>query len=171
MAHAVVRTDKLWGTDVRAGLVSVEITENNGIDNGCVATLGALAAKGTNGTQREVYTIAKPTASDDFDAIVMLATPEVNGNPAEYALDAHYNKKGDIARAYRLHKGDIFSVTKEALTCADFEAAKAGDVVELMAGYTLNVVASATSGSTVIGKLLDIEIVGGYTFYVIEVTA
>ena len=170
MAHAVVRTDKMWGTDVRSGMVSVKINENDGIDNGCVAILGGLATKGT-GKEREVYTITEPTAASDFDSVVLIATPELNSNPLEYALDKFYNKKGDIARAYRLHKGDIFSVTKEALAAADFDAVAAGDIVELKADYVLNVVSSATSGSTVIGKILAIEVAGAHKFYVIEVTA
>lgn len=166
MAHAVVRTDKMYGTDNRTGMVSVAITENDGIDNGCVAILGDLVSG-----KREVYAITEPTASSDFNSVVLLDTPEVNSDPRKYALDAHYNKKGDIARAYRLHKGDIFSVTKEALAASDFDAVAAGDVVELKADYVLNVVSSATSGSTVIGKILGVETAGAHKFFVIEVTA
>lgn len=170
MAHAVVRTDKMYGTDVRTGMVSVAITENNGIDNGCVAILGDLAAKGTDGKEREIYTITKPTASGDFGKVVLIASPEVNSNPLEYALDAFFNKKGSIARGYRLHHGDIFSVTAEALAGVG-DSTAAGDIVELKADYKLNVVSEATSGSTVIGEIIDIETVGSHKFFVIEVTA
>jgi hypothetical protein len=166
MAHAVVRTDKMYGTDVRSGMVSVKITEANGIDNGCVAILGDLVTD-----EREVYAITKPTASADFDAVVLIATPEVNSNPLEYAIDKFYNKKDSIARGYRLHKGDIFSVTKEALSAADFDDVAAGNIVELKADYVLNIVESATSGSTVIGKILGVEVAGGHKYFVIEVTA
>ena len=167
MAHAIVRTDKLWGTDVRSGMVSFEAPAE--IDNGCVVTLGGL--KGTTKLEREIYVAAKPAASDDFDAIALVATPEVNTIPGTYALENFTNKKDSIARGYRLHKGDIFSVTAEALSAADFDAVAAGDAVELQADYKLKVVASATSGSTVIGKILDVEVAGGKTFYVVEVTA
>ena len=167
MAHAIVRTDKMWGTDVRSGMVSFEAPAE--IDNGSVVTLGGL--KGTTKLEREIYTAAQPTASDDFDAIVLVATPEVNTVPGTYAMENFVNKKDSIARGYRLHKGDIFSVTQEALTAADFDAVAADDVVELQAGYKLKVVSSATSGSTVIGKILDVEVAGGKTFYVVEVTA
>lgn len=165
MAHGVVRTDKMWGTDVRDGMVSVAITENDGIDNGCVAILGGLASG-----EREVYTITKPTASSDFDSVVFIATPEVNSNPLEYAIDNFYNKKGDIARGYRLHKGDIFSVTADVLAGVS-DSTAVDDIVELKADYKLNVVSSATSGSTVIGKILAIETAGIRKFYVVEVTA
>lgn len=170
MAHGVVRTDKMWGTDVRSGMVSVKVTENDGIDNGCVAILGDLIAKGESAKEREIYAITKPTASSDFDAVVLIATPELNANPLEYAIENFYNKKNSIARGYRLHKGDIFSVTKECLAGVG-DSTAAGDAVELKADYKLNVAASATSGSTVIGKLLDIEMVAGKQFFVIEVTA
>lgn len=167
MSHAIVRTDKMYGTDVRTGMVSIKAPAD--IDNGCVVALGGLA--GTTTKEREVYTATQPTASSDFDAIVLIATPEVNTIPGTYAMENFTNKKDSIARGYRLHKGDIFSVTAEALTAADFDAVAADDVVELQAGYKLKVVASATSGSTVIGKILDVEVAGGKTFYVVEVTA
>ena len=170
MAHAVVRTDKMYGTDVRTGMVSVAITEDNGIDNGCVAILGDLVAKEAGGKEREVYSIAKPAAADDFGKVVLIASPEVNANPLEYALDAFFNKKDSIARGYRLHHGDIFSVTAEALDGASDDT-EAGAIVELKADYKLKVVSSATSGSTTIGTIIDIETVGSYKFFVIEVTA
>ena len=40
-----------------------------------------------------------------------------------------------------------------------------------MVGYTLKVVSSATSGSTTIGKIIQIETVGSFKYFVIEVTA
>lgn len=169
MAHGVVRTDKMYGTDVRTGMVSVAITENDGIDNGCVAILNGLKTKGT-GKEREIYNIAKPAVNSDFSDVVLIATPEVNSNPLEYALDAFYNKKDSVARGYRLHKGDIFSVTADALNGVGDETA-VGDLVELMVGYTLKVVSSATSGSTTIGKIIQIETVGSFKYFVIEVTA
>lgn len=170
MAHAVVRTDKLFGTDVRTGMVSVLIEEDNGIDNGCVAILGDLAERDTDLKFREVYEISEPEADSDFGSVVLIASPEVNANPLEYALDAFTNKKDSIARGYRLHHGDIFSVTGEALAGVS-DSTAAGDIVELKADYKLNVVASATEDSTVIGKIIDIETVGSYKFFVIEVTA
>jgi len=44
-----------------------------------------------------------------------------------------------------------------------------GDTVELKAGTKLNVAASATQGSTVVGKIIAIDVVGKYTYYVILV--
>ena len=44
-----------------------------------------------------------------------------------------------------------------------------GDIVELDAGTKLKVVASATEGSTVVGSIIDINVVGRYSYYVIQV--
>lgn len=165
MAHAVVRTDLLAGTDVRSELASVRYQPSNtmtDIDNGNVVKLGAL-----EDGSRTVYKGLTPAASDAMRDIVLIATPELMYDERLHNLDDFYNKAGVIARGYRLHTADIFSVTKDAL---DGKATpEVGDVVELKAGTKLNVAASATNGSTAIGKIIDINIVGRYTYYVIEV--
>lgn len=168
MAYAVVRTDKMIGTDVRSELVSVRYQPSNvqtDIENGNVVKLGALETG-----SREIYKGDTPAANDDITAIVLVATPEVMYDERKRNLDEFINEAGTIARGYRLHKHDIFSVTKEALDGA--ETPKVGDVVELKAGTKLNVKAAATgatSGSTVIGSIIDKNIVGRYTYYAIEI--
>lgn len=168
MAYAVVRTDKMIGTDVRSELVSVRYQPSGtmtAIQNGNVVKLGALET-----SSREIYKGATPAANDDITAIVLVASPEVMYDERKRNLDEFINEAGAIARGYRLHKHDIFSVTKDALDGAATPAV--GDVVELKAGTKLNVVAAATGatqGSTVVGKIIDINIVGRYTYYAIEV--
>ncbi|MBQ2212325.1 MAG: hypothetical protein II410_05475 [Ruminococcus sp.] len=168
MAYAVVRTDKMIGTDVRSELVSVRYQPGDTmteIENGNVVKLGALETG-----SREIYKGVTPAANDDITAIVLVASPEIMYDERKRNLDEFINKAGTIARAYRLHKHDIFSVTKDALDGAATPAV--GDVVELKAGTKLNVVAAAsgaTQGSTVVGKIIDINIVGRYTYYAIEV--
>lgn len=169
MAHGVVRTDLLAGTDVRSDLVSVRYQPSNvmtAIDNGNVVLLGALETG-----SRTVYKGATPAANSDLGEIVLVASPEVMYDERLKNLDEYTNVAGKISRGYRLHSGNIFSVTKDAL---DGEASPAvGDVVELKAGTKLNVVAAATgatSGSTVVGKVEDINVVGRYTYYAIRVT-
>lgn len=162
--HAVVRTDKMAGTDVRSEVVSVRYQPSNtmtAIDNGNVALLGALETG-----SREIYKGATPAANSDITDIVLIASPEIM---YDYHIDLSYftNEAGSIARGYRLHTHDIFSVTKDAL---DGKATpEVGDVVELKAGTKLNVAASATNGSTQVGEIIDINIVGRFTFYVVEV--
>lgn len=172
MAYAVVRTDNMFGTDVRAGLVSIKYMGANGttptaIQNGNVLKVGALMGDATNGYEREIFVGAAPAANDDLKDIVLVATPEVMYDERKRNLDEFINEAGRACRGYRLHKGDIFSVTKDAL---DGVAAPAiGNVVELKAGTKLNVAASATSGSTQVGKIIAIDVVGRYTYYVILV--
>lgn len=169
--HAVVRTDLLAGTDVRSELASVryqpvdsESNENvkTAIDNGNVVKLGALEEG-----SRTVYMGLTPAANDQLRDIVLIATPEMIYCEHIHNIDEFENEAGVIARGYRLHSGDIFSVTKDALE--GVETPEVGNVVELMAGTKLNVAASTTSGSTAVGKIIDINVVGRHTFYVIEV--
>ena len=172
MAYAVVRTDKLMGTDVRSMLESVKYLGADGstptaIENGNVLKVGALEGDATNGYEREVKVGSVPAANDTLDSIVLVATPEVMYDERLRNLDEFRNEAGAIVRGYHLHSGDIFSVTKPAL---DGKASPAiGDVVELKAGTKLNVAGSATNGSTVVGSILAIDVVGRNTYYVIQV--
>lgn len=170
MAYGVVRTDNMFGTDVRAGLVSIKYIVNDvetAIENGNVLKVGALMGDATNGYEREIFAGAAPAANDALSDIVLIATPEVMYDERKRNLDEFINEAGKPCRGYRLHKGGIFSVTKDAL---DGVAAPAiGNVVELKAGTKLNVAASATSGSTVVGKIIAVDVVGRYTYYAILV--
>jgi len=179
MKHGVVRTDNMYGTDVRAGLVSIKyiVTTGSGttespyvktetaIDNGNVLKVNAHISG-----ERELFEGVTPAANDALTDIVLVASPEVMYDERKRNLDEFYNEAGKACRGYRLHKGDQFGVTKEALDGAATPAV--GDIVELKAGTKLNVVAAgtgATSGSTVVGKISAIEAAGRYTYYVILV--
>lgn len=160
--NAVVRTDKMFATDNRAGLVSVRYQPGDtmtAIDNGNVVKIGALEEG-----SREVYKGVTPAADDAIKDIVLIASPEVMYDERKRNLDEFQNAEGAIARGYHLHTNDIFSVTKEALTG---DEPTVGKVVELAAGTKLNVTASATG--TVVGTIIDINVVGRYTYYVIQV--
>lgn len=160
--NAVVRTDKMFATDNRAGLVSVRYQPGDtmtAIDNGNVVKIGALEEG-----SREVYKGVTPAADDAIKDIVLIASPEVMYDERKRNLDEFQNAKGAIARGYHLHTNDIFSVTKEALTG---DEPVVGKVVELAAGTKLNVAASATG--TLVGTIIDINVVGRYTYFVIQV--
>lgn len=167
--YAVVRTDNLAGTDVRSLLVSVKYFDTSdsepeaaAIENGHVVKLDGLLEG-----QREVHKGVDVEASTPINEVVLVASPELLYDERYHALDDFRNEANVIARGYRLHSGDFFSVTKNAL--ADAAEPAVGDVVELAAGTKLNVAASATSGSTVVGEIHAIETVGSYTFYVVKV--
>lgn len=164
--HAVVRTDDMTGTDVRSQLVSVKYMGANkntptDIDNGHVVLLDKLIEG-----EREVYVGTDVTANSKLSDVVLIASPEVMYDERLKNLSDFYNEADTIARAYHIHSGDIFSVTAEALG-----GTKAvGNIVELAAGTKLTSAASASgSGTTVVGKIIEIEKVGRYTYYVIKV--
>lgn len=163
--HAVVRTDRMEGTGDRNSLVSIKYivsTTPTAIENGNVLKRGALISG-----EREVFAGSVPAAGDALEDIVLVATPEVMYDERLRNLDDFINEAGKICRAYHLRKGDIFSVTKEALAGAETPAV--GNIVELKADTKLNVVASLTADSTQVGKIIAIDVVGKYTYYVILV--
>lgn len=163
--YAVVRTDNMYGTDVRAALVSVKYMGEDGatpteIENGSVLKLGALMSG-----EREIFVGGAVAADDKMTDVVLVASPEVLYDERENNLDDFINEAGKPCRGYRIHSGDIFSVTKGALVGED--APEVGDTVELAAGTKMNVVKVA-SGATVVGTIIAIDIVGKYTYYAIK---
>lgn len=172
MAYGVVRTDKLMGTDVRSMLESVKYmgsgSTETAIDNGNVVKVDGTLMTG----EREIKKGVTPAATDALDSIVLIATPEVMYDERKRNLDEFRNEAGKICRGYHLHSGDIFSVTADAVAFNTNESTdgKVGSVVELKADIKLNIkTGSATSGSTVVGSVIAIDVVGRYTYYVIQV--
>jgi hypothetical protein len=148
-------------------LVSVKYLGADGetptaIENGHVVKLGNLIEG-----EREVHIGTDVAANDNIKDVVLVASPELWYDERYRGLENFINEEGRISRGYRLHSGDFFSVTKEAL--AGVETPAVGNTVELAAGTKLNVAAEATNGSTVVGYIHAIETVGRYTFYVIRV--
>lgn len=165
MAHAVVRTDNMVGTDVRAQLVSVKYIVDStptAIDNGNVLKLDGLMDG-----EREIFKGVAPAANTALGDVVLVASPEVMYDERLRNLDDYQNEADKACRGYRLHSGDIFSVTKDALDGAASPAV--GNIVELKAGTKLNVAASLTASSTAVGKIIAVETAGRYTYYVIKV--
>ena len=173
MAYGVVRTDNMFGTDVRAGLVSIKyiITTGSGtsavkteteIENGRILKVGDLMDG-----EREIFEGTAPAADSELSEVVLIASPEVMYDERKRNLDEFINVAGKACRGYRLHKGDIFSVTIDALDAA--ATPEVGNVVELQADTKLKVVASATSGSTTVGRVIAVDVVGRYTYYAILV--
>lgn len=167
MAYAVVRTDALAGTDVRGQLVSVKYMGADGatptaIENGNVLKIGALMTG-----EREIYIGGAVAANDKIDDIVLIASPEVVYDERKRNLDDFVNEAGKACRGYHIHSGDTFSVTAEALSGTGTPAV--GNIVELAAGTKLAFAASITTGSTKVGRIIAVDVVGRYTYYVIKV--
>lgn len=174
--HAVVRTDKMLGTQGFPQIASFKFfaTVNSKeapaeIENGNVVDISAgLLTDGADVPtiiNREEYKAVAPTASTKLKDVLLVANPELDRTVKYNALDEYINKADMPVRGYHLHENDIFSVTDEALD----GTAAVGKLVELQAGTKLKVVASATSGSTTIGKIIQIETVGSKKFNVIKV--
>ena len=164
--YGVVRTDRLLGITNHAGIVSVKYyvdTTATAIENGNVVKVGALMTG-----EREVYKATAPAANTPITEIALIADPEVIYDERKKALYEFINEAGDIVRGYRLHTGDIFSVTAEALATS-LSAIEIGNVVELQAGTKLKVTSSLTANSTQVGTIIDINVVGPYTYYAIQV--
>ena len=164
--HAVIRKDRLYGTDVAPALISMRFVDNNGdgaaIDNGNVVKLNGLMPG-----ERELYKATVPAANTALEDIAIVGTNEVNYDERNKNLTNFFNEAGKDSLGYRPHKGDIFSVTKEALSAAATIAKD--DIVELQADTKLKVVKTATANSTQVGVIAAIEKAGRYTYYVIEV--
>lgn len=169
--YGVVRLDLMDGTDVGAQLCSLRYQvsgKDTEIQNGSVVKLGNLLAG-----EREVYAATDVAANDKLKDVVLVASPEVMYDERKKNLDEFINEAGDDARGYRFHMHNVFSVTAEALTYATKSGApdiEVGYAVELAAGNKLKVASSATASSTQVGKIIAIDIVGRYTYYVIRVT-
>ena len=167
MAYAVVRTDAMAATDVRGQLVSVKYMGADGatptaIENGNVLKIGALMTG-----EREIYIGGGVAAIDKIDDIVLIASPEVVYDERKRNLDDFVNEAGKACRGYHIHSGDTFSVTAEALSGTGTPAV--GNIVELAAGTKLAFVTSATTNSTKVGRIIAVDVVGRYTYYVIKV--
>ncbi len=161
--HGVIRTDRMYGTDVGANLVSVKYmgagTTETAIDNGCVVKLDGLMEG-----EREIFKGVTPEAGTPATKIAIIATPEVMYDERKKNLDEYENEAGTVCRGYIPHSGDIFSVTKEDLDASGDIAV--GNTVEVQADVKLKVSASATNA---LGKVIAIEKAGRYTYYVIQV--
>ena len=167
MAHGVIRTDSMLGTDVGTHLVSFKYqpdSTDTAIDNGNVVVIGDLISG-----EREVHTASTPAKNSAFAKLAVVASVEVMYDERKKNLDEFYNEAGKICRGYYLHSKDVFSVTADALDIGESVTPGVGSVIELIAGTKMSVVASLTSGSTQVGTIIDIEKNGRYTYYVIQI--
>ncbi len=167
MSYGVFRSDLMTGTIDPSQLENVRYYDSGAyqdIENGNVVLLDSLIG-------RDLWKAVKPAATSDIGDIVILGTPEMMYDETKKNLDEFINSKDIPARGYHLVKNNKFSVTADALTNGTGSDMAVGNIVELQAGTKLKVVASATVSSTVVGKIIRIEAKGGYTWYVIRVTA
>ena len=153
--HTVVHTDCMSATEERDGVVSVYV--ENDTDNGCIFTLD-----GVKDNEREIYNIHTPT-TDQLGVLVLICTPEVDSY-YKTGLYHFYNKAGELARAYRLHIGDIFSMTETGFDHSD--DISVGDIVYIKNGSAL---LTTEETSVPLGFIAKKEIIGGIEFYMVQI--
>jgi len=116
------------------------------IENGNVVVVGDLIDG-----EREVYATSTPAVDTPVAKLALITTPEVIADERKKNIAEFRNEAGEVCTADLLFSRDIFSLTAEGFTGTPAK----GSIVELQAGTKLKVVSTATSGSTVVGKIID----------------
>ena len=159
MAHGIFRSDSCSYT--HDGALIRTIQTYGDIDNGAPVVLGGLATSGTFAGEREVFTSTDAASANAADVWVV-TTPEHAYTNEKKPLENFYNASGDIARACKLVKADIFSIT--GAVCSGTPNAT-------------NCYIAASAGCWAVGstttkafaKLINTETAFGKTLYVYEV--
>lgn len=162
--HAVIRTDKMTGTDVDTQLYNVKFYSEDEaavIDNGNIVMIGDLDPE-----NRDVHTVTAPTGEVDMgDLAVTAGVCLFYDESTRHYEDEWENEAERAFRAYGLHNGCMFSVTAEA-----FEGTpEVGKYVGYTAGSTKIALADAASATT-FGKIIDSDIAGRYEYFCIRVS-
>lgn len=105
VAHVVAESSRLKATTT-GHIYDLEMIEDT--DNGTIIAVGAHV-------EGQVFK-AKTYAAGDTPYLVLTPPLAYNGKKAWSDEKYFYNAKGEIARAYELHKDDIFTVSADAFT-------------------------------------------------------
>lgn len=159
--YCVVRTDRMYGTDVAPGLRSLRFYGADGkvaeVENGVIAHL-----EGLEDGQREVHKAVAATAGADLTECALIAAPEVMYDERLRNLEDFINEAGKAVRGYILHCNDEFSVTAEGFV--------GGSVPAMGAEVGIGADGKIDAAGTGLGKCSHIETVGRYTYYTILVS-
>lgn len=162
--HAVIRTDKMIGTKSDPHLYSVMfMKEDNAaeIDNGNLIQIGDLT------DDREVFKAAAPKTGAKLGELAVTAGVVLFYDESKrHYEDEWVNEAGRPVRAYVLHENDIFSITAEAFNGTP----EKGKFVDVENDKTTFKVSESATAATV-GKIIEEETIGRYTYYAIRVIA
>lgn len=103
--HVVAESSRLKAT-ISGHIYDLKMTENT--DNGTIVAIG-------DHVEGQVFK-AKTYAAGDTPYLVLTPPLAYNGKKAWSDEKYFYNAQGEIARAYELHKDDIFTVSADAFT-------------------------------------------------------
>lgn len=171
MSYPIVRTDLMMGTNNESHLRTFKYLPSNtatAINNGCVVLLDSIITVDGKVPDREVWKAVAVAANSPLKNVVLVATPELMADEHKVNLDEFQNPAGALCRGYVLHENDIFSVTSDGFSTS-LSTVAAGNIVELAAGNQMKIVSAATSGSTKVGEVIQVETIGSKTYYVVRV--
>lgn len=103
--HAVCESSKLKATT--AGHI-YDLQCHKALDNGAIVGVGAHV-------EGQVFA-SKDYAAGDIACLVLTPPFAYNGNKYQSEEKFFYNAQGEIARAYELHVGDIYTISAAGLT-------------------------------------------------------
>ena len=160
MAYTVIRTDLMSGTKQPADLVSLRFYDANGkqaeVENGVIVEL-----QGYEDGEREVMKAVAASADTELNDCAIVAGVEVMYDERKKNLDEYINEAGKAVRGYIPRSRNLFSVTKDGFVGGTAPAKGA----EVGIGTGGKIDASGTG----LGKCVDIEVAGRYTFYTIRI--
>ena len=143
--HVVAESSRLKATTT-GHIYDLEMIEDT--DNGTIIAVGAHV-------EGQVFK-AKTYAAGDKPYLVLTPPLAYNGKKAWSDEKYFYNARGEIARAYELHKDDIFTVSADAFTGSP----EVGKYVD--ATYTVKESAPATG---FVGEIIEEVIYTNSTSY------
>ena len=160
MAYTVIRTDLMSGTKQPADLVSLRFYDAEGkqaeVENGVIVEL-----QGYEDGEREVMKAVAASAGADLKECAIVAGVEVMYDERKKNLDEYINEAGKAVRGYIPRSRNMFAVTKDGFVGGTVPAKDA----EVGIGEGGKIDAAGTG----LGKCVDIEVVGRYTYYVIKI--
>lgn len=160
MAYTVIRTDLMSGTKQPADLVSLRFYDAEGkqaeVENGVIVEL-----KGYETGEREVMKAVAATSASDLNDCAIVAGVEVMYDERKKNLDEYINEAGKAVRGYIPRSRNLFSITKEGFV--------GGTVPTKDAEVGIGTGGKIDASGTGLGKCVDIETAGRYTYYTIKV--
>ena len=160
MAYTVIRTDLMSGTKQPADLVSLRFYDAEGtqaeVENGVIVEL-----QGYEDGEREVMKAVAASAGADLNKCAIVAGVEVMYDERKKNLDEYINEAGKAVRGYIPRSRNVFSVTKDGFV---------GGVVPVKgAEVGIGEGGKIDAAGTGLGKCVDIEVAGRYTYYTIQI--
>ena len=143
--HVVAESSRLKAT-ISGHIYDLKMTEDT--DNGTIVGAGKFV-------EEQVFE-AKTYAAGDTPYLILTPPLAYNGKKAWSDEKYFYNAKGEIARAYELHKDDIFTISADAFTGSP----EVGKYVD--ATYTVTESAPATG---FVGEIIEEVIYTNSTSY------